>query len=102
MDLRANDLTGQIPSQLGHLSKLGEDIPCNHYRYTRISILIRHIMIPKGSLQLHANELSGAMPQEICDLRSDMLNMLVADCRSDNEFDEVVTCDEPKCCTRCY
>lgn len=101
MDLRANDLTGPIPSELGHLSKLGE-IPVVEHRINFVHpcsyCTQRHFI---GSLQIHANELTGTMPQEVCQLRSDKLNMLVADCRSEVDFDEV-TCDEPKCCTRCY
>ena len=30
LDLRANDFTGQIPTQLGHLPKLGECLRCRH------------------------------------------------------------------------
>lgn len=74
-DLRSNDFTGTIPSQLGELKLL-------------------------KSLQLQANELSGEMPSEICSLRSGVLEGLVADCDSTDPFSQV-SCDMA-CCSECY
>ena len=74
-DLRSNDFTGTIPSQLGELKLL-------------------------KSLQLQANELSGEMPSEICSLRSGALEGLVADCDSTDPFSQV-SCDLT-CCSECY
>jgi len=76
-DLRANDFTGKIPSELGKLTKL-------------------------TSLQLHANELEGDMPSEICSLRTDEdLLDLTADCDLDDPFSKV-NCEIDACCSECY
>ena len=102
--MRANDFTGQIPTQLGHLPKLGKCLRCGHSTLKPLILSSDITYLPQiflGSLQLHANELTGEMPQEVCLLRSDKLQMLVADCDPDNELDEV-TCEQPSCCTRCY
>ena len=76
VDLRANDFTGEIPSEIGELTKL-------------------------KSLRLQANELIGDMPPEICALTDGILEELVADCDSEDPFSKV-TCDINACCTECY
>jgi len=76
LDLRSNDFTGKIPSQIGKLKLL-------------------------KSLMLQANELTGDMPAEVCSLRTTgALNELIADCDDGDPFSQVV-CDID-CCTECY
>jgi len=76
LDLRSNDLTGKIPSQIGKLKLL-------------------------KSLVFQANELTGDMPAEVCSLRTmGALDELIADCDDGDPFSQVV-CDVD-CCTECY
>ena len=68
------DLTGTLPTELGHLTELTE-------------------------LALHFNDVTGSMPPEICALRKANLKDLQADCK----FTAVaqLKCDE-ECCTECH
>ena len=75
-DLRSNDFKGKIPSQLGSLNLL-------------------------KSLQLQSNEFTGDMPNEICLLRSGVLDELVADCDTSDPFSQV-SCDMNTCCSKCW
>lgn len=76
LDLRSNDFTGKIPSQIGKLKLL-------------------------KSLMFQANELTGDMPAEVCSLRTTgALDELIADCDDGDPFSQVV-CDID-CCTECY
>jgi len=71
MLLRNNQLTGTIPTELGALASL-------------------------ELLWLFNNNLSGSMPQDVCNLRTTnggLLFLLQADCKSE------VVCS---CCTRCF
>lgn len=76
LDLRANDFTGQIPSEIGELTML-------------------------KSLDLQANELYSDMPPDICALRNRALEELIADCKEEHPF-STVTCAIGSCCTECY
>ena len=69
MHLDKNQLTGEIPGSLGELSNLVE-------------------------LNLIFNVLTGTLPESICDLRTDSLIMLGADCmiRDDNSTEVSCTC----------
>jgi hypothetical protein len=71
LDVHDNSFDGQIPAVLGQLGSL-------------------------ETLRLDSNELLGAMPQEICSLLDDKLDVLGADCMGENVIP--VPCD---CCTCC-
>jgi len=70
-----NQLTGSIPSSIGNIQSL-------------------------EMFQLPYNNIIGVMPEEICDLRDDNLDILSSDCKSlIDDMPVKVTCN---CCTTCY
>jgi hypothetical protein len=73
VNLFNNELRGPIPSQIGTLVNL-------------------------EFLFLHFNDLTGPMPEEICNLRRVSLRALVADCGPRGK----VQCQQPECCTLCF
>mmetsp|Transcript_25046 Transcript_25046/g.51353 ORF Transcript_25046/g.51353 Transcript_25046/m.51353 type:complete len:111 (-) Transcript_25046:117-449(-) len=90
-----NDLSGQLPTELGKMEKL-------EYLYLEENDFESQIPTELGELtklkliHLHGNDLTGVMPEQICRLMDDfVLSDLKADCE---EPDPDVTC---RCCTSC-
>ena len=96
--LNGNGFTGQIPSELGALTKLstlwlhdnnlGGSVPSDLGRLSSLE-----------SVRIEGNtQLTGRIPSEVCDLRSDSLSVFTIDCPT---RDEAPICPIPSCCTSC-
>ena len=97
-----NELTGQIPTQLGFLislsraflgfNKLSGPIPSELGLLTKLDYL-----------QLQDNQLTGQAPQAICNLRTDWsLSIFITSCSSNvDSVSTGVICPVPDCCSEC-
>jgi len=74
LDLSSNDFTGKIPATIGGDTKLDRAF-------------------------FDDNNLTGAMPPQVCALRNGFLQQLTADCAGSTPQ---VTCKFPECCTACF
>jgi hypothetical protein len=72
--MKNNQFTGTIPQALGYMGDLEQ-------------------------FTLEGNQLSGEVPQEVCDLLDEHLNQMVVDCY--NERTGIGFDCEPDCCTLC-
>jgi hypothetical protein len=93
LDLTFNELTGALPSELGRLSL----VEVLHLSINRLQSTIPSEMGHLSSvvsLYFDGNNLTGDMPSEVCQLKTDSLEKLWADCAN-------VTCPEGccRCCT---
>ena len=105
LDLSSNSLTGTIPTDIGKLKHLGE---IAGLYWVVVFILIRHLQVYSkvlsqtlfpGELLLFRNNLSGSVPQSICELSlSKKLWNLGVDClQTSKGFFEM----ECSCCSYC-
>ena len=101
-DVSSNNIAGEIPLFLSFASNLVYvDISSNSFS-SNIPDYMGGYLPQLYSLYMHSNDLTGKMPQSICNLRNGSLRNLSVDC--DAEEGAVagsVSCDVPQCCTVC-
>ena len=96
-DISENNIGSDIPVFLSFMSNLVYlDISSNSFKNT-IPDYIGGNLPNLYSLYMHSNDLTGEMPESICNLRKLGLIHLSADCSAGRK----VNCDVPQCCTAC-
>jgi len=96
-DVSKNNISGEIPTFLSFMSNLVYlDISSNSFN-NAIPDFMGGNLPSLYALYMHSNDLTGEMPQSICNLRSVGLTHLSVDCGVGME----VNCDIPQCCTVC-
>ena len=112
LDLSGNALTGTIPTNIGKLERLGETtdiywvVVFISIRFLQVYSKVISQTLPPGEILMLSNNLSGSVPQYICELGlSKKLWNLVVDClRTVKGFVEVECYQCLYCCGRykCY
>jgi hypothetical protein len=97
-DIRDNEFTGQLPSEIGHMwnmtrmqmknNKISGTVPPEFGRLDQME-----------QWTLEGNYLTGEIPFPVCDLLQESLRQFVVDCF--NERDGTGFNCEPQCCTIC-
>ena len=96
-DISGNNISGAIPEFLAFMNNLIHlDISSNSFNST-IPDYMGGNLPNLSSLYMHSNQLTGNMPQSICNLRERSLAHLSVDCGVGRE----IQCDVPLCCTVC-
>lgn len=96
--LNDNGLTGEIPSELGQLTKLTTLLlNGNELSGTIPSEVGELTMLEKIQMEMNPM-LTGRVPSEICGLRSLALDIFTVDCPT---REEAPICAIPSCCTSC-
>jgi hypothetical protein len=97
LDISGNSISGAIPEFLAFMNNLIHlDISSNSFNST-IPDYMGGNLPNLSSLYMHSNQLTGNMPQSICNLRQRSLSHLSVDCGVGRE----IQCDVPLCCTVC-
>ena len=97
LDVSGNNISGDIPDFLAFMNNLIHlDISSNSFNST-IPDYMGGNLPNLSSLYMHTNQLTGNMPQSICNLRQRSLSHLSVDCGVGRE----IQCDVPLCCTAC-
>ena len=101
-DVSANNITGEIPVFLSFASNLAYlDISSNSFSSDIPAYMGGNLPLLE-SLYMHSNDLTGKMPQSICNLRNVTLKNLSVDCGVAEEVGiSDVSCDVPQCCSVC-
>ena len=101
-DISSNNVTGQIPSFLTFARNLEYlDISSNAFSSVIPGYLGGNLPL-LDSLYMHSNDITGKVPQSICDLRNVNLRHLSVDCGVGEDLvASDVSCDVPQCCTVC-
>jgi len=101
-DVSANNITGEIPVFLSFASNLAYlDISSNSFSSNIPAYMGGNLPLLE-SLYMHSNDLTGKMPQSICNLRNVSLRNLSVDCGVAEEVGiSDVSCDVPQCCSVC-
>jgi len=101
-DVSANNITGEIPVFLSFASNLAYlDISSNSFSSDIPAYMGGNLPLLE-SLYMHSNDLTGKMPQSICNLRNVSLKNLSVDCGVAEEVGiSGVSCDVPQCCSVC-
>ena len=101
-DVSANNITGEIPAFLTFARNLAYlDISSNAFSSNIPDYMGENLPL-LYSLYMHSNDLTGKMPQSICDLRNVNLRNLSVDCGVEEKVvASDVSCDVPQCCTVC-
>ena len=104
LDVESNQLSGFIPESLWSLTKLEQlDLNANQLTGT-ISTQVGNLFA-LTRVQLQDNYLTGVIPEAMCNLRSEKLQYLSADCNPVVSFDQTTVIDptiQCSCCTQCY
>jgi Leucine-rich repeat (LRR) protein len=101
-DVSGNNIAGEIPVFLAFASNLAYvDISSNSFS-GNIPDYMGGNLPQLYSLYMHSNDLTGKMPQSICNLRNGNLINLSVDCGAEEgSVTGDVSCDVPQCCTVC-
>ena len=96
--LNDNGLTGEIPSELGQLTKLTTLLLQGNELSGMVPSEVGELTLLE-TIRIEMNPLlTGRVPSEVCDLRSFVLDTFTVDCPT---REEAPICAIPSCCTSC-
>jgi hypothetical protein len=98
LSVDTNELTGNIPSEIGYLTNLSNlELSSNPDLAGKVPTELG-LLTGVKVMKFYGTRLTGTMPSEICALRNMVLTVLLADCQGSAPQ---IYCDPQQCCTVC-